>query len=173
MNKRYVIWSNIEFNPKREAEDLQEYYPDSSYEERLDRVFLYRRMRLIEIRRALQKDIGDIVVFGALREVGQQKPEFTKLETGVLGDCFYMPWGKATWYIDPFGDLHCNALLHGKTRHYLYRVCKKNTPGYKINKLEHLTVKGTITLDDINEITDSLGDRVATYLGLDLTKFMK
>lgn len=95
------------------------------------------------------------------------------IESGNIRDCLCTDTDYATWYVDQYGNLKCDAIHHDGTNHYLYRVIKDEATDSQVENLKSKLYAGTATMSDISKVTRRLGDEIAEVYGWKIRKLGK
>ena len=90
---------------------------------------------------------------------------YKEIEGGNIRDCLYTDTDYTTWFVDKEGDLCCDATHHDGTNHYLYRVYKDDVTDEQIEDLKEKIYDGVATREDIEAVTDRLGDEIGKVYG--------
>ena len=93
---------------------------------------------------------------------------YKDIESGNIIDCLYCMNGYDTFYVDAEGDLRHDSVHHDGTNHILYRVFKEGLSEEQIEDFKDKIYEGTVTQEDINAVTERLGDAIAKVYGWDL-----
>ena len=90
---------------------------------------------------------------------------YAVIESGNIKDCLYTECDYATWYVDGEGDFRCDAVHHDGRNHYLYRVFKDDVSDEQIEDLKDKIYEGNATREDIELVTDRLGNEIGRVYG--------
>ena len=160
-------------------DDLQAEYPE------LDEDGLYAKMLelnsdyLDDERSNLKQSIGgSLLVIADLGLWNGRHQGYREKADADLSDCLDYRYDSAEWYVDRNGEF-CGSQAHhdgqsSKSRsisdqtHYVYRKIKDSATNDDIDDLEAKLYNGTATQNDIDRVTEKLGDRVAKVYGWEL-----
>ena len=88
------------------------------------------------------------------------------IDSGNLGECFDMDFDLAEWYIDENGDLCSYNIDREGEGFYIFFTLKKDAPLSLVQRFFKEAENGDCELDYINEIAESIGDKVLDALGM-------
>lgn len=88
------------------------------------------------------------------------------IDSGNLGECFDMDFDLAEWYIDENGDLCSYNIDREGAGFYIFFALKKDAPLSLVHRFFKEAENGDCELDYINEIAESIGDKVLDALGM-------
>ena len=167
MNKQHLIWSNIAFDPLETVVELEEICPYKTTDELIELTYLAQHLRLIELRKALFKYVGPCIYgFGYEECAEARRPVLIKIEPGMLADCFLLRWDQASWYIDAYGDLRCDAISSTGVGHYRFRAVKDSLSRNQLLELEAHKAGVALKEYQIKALTNGLGTSIFQILNL-------
>ena len=162
----HVIWSNYNLDYEDWRADMEEFYPNLSEDERIERMYELNNEYLDDERINLNVELeNEILVIGDLGLWNGRRSGYKEIASGNIRDCLYCDCDYAEWYIDRLGDFRCTCSHHDGTNHYLYRVYKSGVTEEQKDNLKSKLYDGTATRSDITRITRRLGDDIAKVYG--------
>ena len=170
---RHIIWSNYGLDYEDWQADLEENYPDLSENERIALMYEINDDYLDDERTNLNVQLSNpILVIGDLGLWYGRRMAYKEIESGNIRDCLFADTDYSTWYVDKLGDLHCDAVHHDGTNHYLYRTYKDGVRESQIELLKEKLYRGIATRADITRITRRLGDDIAKVYGFSIPRHL-
>ena len=163
---RHVIWGNINLNLEDWIEDLKEDYPDLSDDGLEEKMHEINNSYLEDERANLDIQLSQPIL--VIADIGRWNGRFQgykEIKSGKINDCFHSEADMCEWFIDETGDFQAKAIHHDGTNYYIYRVYKDDVSDEQKDDLKEKIFEGTVTRDDIEEITDCLGDVIAEVYG--------
>lgn len=173
-DKKHIIWSNVNLDYDDWRLEMEEYYPNLSEEERIEKMYETNNAYLDDDRCNLNIKLNEPIL--VIADIGRWNGRFSgyrEIESGNIADCLYTDMNYATWYVDKNGDFRCDAIHHDGTNHYLYRTYKDGVPESQKDRLKEKIYEGTATRADITRITRRLGDEIAKVYGFDIPQQKK
>ena len=173
-DKKHIIWSNVNLDYDDWKYEMEEYYPELSEEERIEKMYETNNDYLDDDRCNLNIKLNEPIL--VIADIGRWNGRFSgykEIESGNISDCLYTDMDYATWYVDKNGDFRCDVIHHDGTNHYLYRTYKDGVSDYQKDRLKEKIYEGTATRADITRITRRLGDEIAKVYGFDIPKQKK
>ena len=164
--EKRVIWQNIDLDLKDWIVDLKAEYPDLDRDGLAQKMYDINAEYLGDERANLNIQCGsDIIVFGDLGRWNGRVQGYKIIESGNIADCLYTDCDMAEWYVDREGDL-CSTQIHHDGRNYLYY--RKFKDGLTEDDREDFLDKfyeGKATQEDIDRVTDKLGETIGAVYG--------
>lgn len=174
-NKNHIIWSNLDIDIEdgwREA--YLECAVINDWDDKPDDYEIYEYMTevngmyLDDERMNLDIDISQPII--AIADLGLWNGRFSgykELNSCNIKDCLngFDSCEYHEWYVDDHGDLRCKAIHHDGTNHILYRAYRDDTSDEQIEEFLGKIYDGSVTQDDIDAVTRSLGNEVAKVYG--------
>ena len=164
--EKRMIWQDIDLDLKDWIVDLKENYPDLSEDELTQKMYEINAEYLGDERANLNIQCNtDIIVFGNIGRWNGRAHGYKIIESGNIKDCLYSDCDMNEWYVDRDGDL-CSTQIHHDGRNYLYY--RKFKDGLSDDDREDFLDKfyeGKATQDDIDRVTDKLGERIGAVYG--------
>lgn len=168
---RYVIWGDINLDLDDWREDLQEEYPGISEDEMYQKMYEINGEYLDDERMNLNIQLPQpIIMVGDLGLWHGRVMGYKMIDSGNIKDCLFSDTDMTEWYVDKYGDLRADAIHHGGTNHYLYRVFKEGVSETQIENLQEKVYRGRATRADITRLTKRLGDNIAKVYGWSIPK---
>lgn len=122
----HVIWSNYDLDFESWRDDLQAEYPGKTEDALYALMYEINAQQLEDERMNLNIQLpGEILLIADIGRWNGRFPGYWEIKSGNIKDCLYTGMDYATFYVDKFGDLRCDAIHHDGTNHYLYRVFKR------------------------------------------------
>lgn len=169
MDKKHVIWSDIDLNLDDWREGLEELYPNYPEDELYAIMCKSNAENLYDERYNLNIQLSrPILVIADLGLWNGRRSAYKEIESGNVSDCLYSDCDACEWYVDEAGDLRCDASHHDGTNHYLYRTYKDDVTDEQIEDLQDKIYNGIATREDIESVTRRLGDEIAEVYGWEL-----
>ena len=78
-----------------------------------------------------------------------------------------------TWYVDGKGDLRMDGNHHDGRNYYLYRKYRESVSEETIEDFKEKILDHTLTAEDIDRVTERLGDDIAKVYGFRLPEQRK
>ena len=78
-----------------------------------------------------------------------------------------------TWYVDGKGDLRMDGYHHDGRNYYLYRKYRAGISEEAIEDFKEKILDHTLTAEDIDRVTERLGDDIADVYGFRLPEQRK
>lgn len=173
-DKKHIIWSNVNLDYDDWRLEMEEYYPNLSEEERIEKMYETNNAYLDDDRCNLNIKLNEPILI--IADIGRWNGRFSgyrEIKSCNIADCLYTDIDYATWYVDKNGDFRCDAIHHDGTNHYLYRTYKDGVPESQKDHLKEKIYEGTATRADITRITRRLGDEIAKVYGFDIPQQKK
>lgn len=163
---KHIIWSNCHLDYDDWKDDLAAEFPDMSESQRIQMMYDRNNDYWDDERANLNIQLfAPILVIADIGRWDGRYSGYSEIKSGNIQDCLYSSSDYATWYVDRLGDLRCDAIHHGGTNHYLYRVYKSGVTEMQIERLKGKLYDGTATRIDITRITKRLGDAIGKVYG--------
>ena len=165
-NFEYVIWSNESLEWEDWVEAFEEDYSDASDEKKFELMNDLNNDYLEEERYLMDINVGSpILIIADLGLWNGRHSGYKIIDSGCLRECMYSELDGVTWYVDGKGDFRMDGYHHDGRNHYLYRKFKRNiSENDKENFLEKILHR-TATEDDLNRVTERLGDVLEKLYG--------
>ena len=165
----HIIWSDdLDYDDWKD--ELEADYPELSEEKRMERMYDINGEYLCDERENLNIKLGEpILVIGDLGLWNGRRMGFKEIASGNISDCLYSDTEYATWYVDEYGDLRCEAIHHDGTNNYLYRVYRKSATEEERDDLKNKIYSGEVTRSDIDRVTSGIGKEIAEVYGFDIS----
>lgn len=161
----HLIWTS-EPDYRDWKDYLEQEYPEMTENERMDEMFRINNGYLGDEKENLNIQLpGPILVIADLGLWNGRHNGYHEIESGNISDCLYSECDAATWYVDKFGDLRCDAIHHDGENHYLYRTYRDGVSGDAIDNLKWKIYNGTVRRSDIDLCTRSLGSEIGAVYG--------
>lgn len=93
---------------------------------------------------------------------------YKEIGSNNVQDCLQRMNDYDTWYVDECGDLRCDSIHHDGVNHILYRVYKDDVSDDQIAEFKDKIYEGYVTQEDIDSVTERLGDKIARVYGWDI-----
>ena len=166
MDKKHIVWSDMNLDLDDWRDDLKAEYPDASDDELISKMYDINSDYLDDTRANLDIQLSQrIIVIGDLGLWNGRAHGYKMIESGNIKDCFYSDCDMNEWYVDKLGDLRCTAVHHDGRNYYLYRVFKDGVTDSQIERLQEKLYDGTATRQDITRVTKRLGDDIGAVYG--------
>lgn len=174
-NKNHIIWSNLNLDIEdgwREAylacavindwDDEPDDYEIYEYMTEVNGIYLDDERMNLDI------DISQPII--AIADLGLWNGRFSgykELNSCNIKDCLngFDSCECHEWYVDDRGDLRCKAVHHDGTNHVLYRAYRDDTSDEEIEEFLGKIYDGSVTQDNIDAVTRSVGNEVAKVYG--------
>lgn len=162
----HLIWSNYDIDYEDWRDDLEDYYPDMTEDERIELMYNFNDDYLDDERCNLDIQLSrPILVIADLGRWNGRVMGYKEIQSGNIKDCLYSDTDYSTWYVDKNGDFRCKAIHHDGTNYYLYRTYKDGVSETQIENLKWKIYEGKATRADITRITRRLGDVIGKVYG--------
>jgi hypothetical protein len=166
MDKKHIVWSDMNLDLDDWRDDLKAEYPDASDDELISKMYDINSDYLDDTRANLDIQLSQrIIVIGDLGLWNGRAHGYKMIESGNIKDCFYSDCDMNEWYVDKLGDLRCTAVHHDGRNYYLYRAFKDGVTDSQIERLQEKLYDGTATRQDITRVTKRLGDDIGKVYG--------
>jgi hypothetical protein len=166
MDKKHIVWSDMNLDLDDWRDDLKAEYPDASDDELISKMYDINSDYLDDTRANLDIQLSQrIIVIGDLGLWNGRAHGYKMIESGNIKDCFYSDCDMNEWYVDKLGDLRCTAVHHDGRNYYLYRAFKDGVTDSQIERLQEKLYDGTATRQDITRVTKRLGDDIGAVYG--------
>lgn len=166
MDKKHIVWSDMNLVLDDWRDDLKAEYPDASDDELISKMYDINSDYLDDTRANLDIQLSQrIIVIGDLGLWNGRAHGYKMIESGNIKDCFYSDCDMNEWYVDKLGDLRCTAVHHDGRNYYLYRAFKDGVTDSQIERLQEKLYDGTATRQDITRVTKRLGDDIGAVYG--------
>jgi hypothetical protein len=164
--KKHIIWSNNDLNYEDWKDDLEDYYPDATDDERYELMYDINDDYLYDERANLNISLNeDIIIIGDLGLWDGRRYGYKELNSNNIKDCLYSDCDFVTWYVDGYKNLRCIGYHHDGTNFYTYRMWKEGlTDVQKENFLDKI-YEGKCTSRDISRYTRRIGDYIQEVYG--------
>ena len=164
--KKHIIWSNTDLNYEDWKDDLEDYYPEATEEERYELMYEINDEYLWDERDNLDILLHDsIILIADLGLWDRRRKAYREIKSGNIADCLYANEDYITWYIDEYNNLRCEASHHDGTNYYTYRVWKEGITDTQKNNFLDKLYYGTVTSRDISRYTKRVGDYIQKVYG--------
>lgn len=165
----YVIWSNECLEWEDWVEVFEEDYSDASDDKKFELMNEVNNEYLEEERYLMYRDVGaPILVIADLGLWDGRHPGYKIIESGCLKDCMYSELDGVTWYVDGKGDFRMDGHHHDGHNYYLYRKFKDGISEDVKDEFLEKILKRTMTDEDLNRVTERLGDILEKLYGFTL-----
>lgn len=166
-----IIWSDYYLDLEDWRESLEEEYPGYSDDELTDIMYKTNAANIYDERCNLDIKLPrPIIIIGDIGRWDCRVMGYKEIESGNIKDCLYSECDYNTWYVDKKGDLRCTAVHHDAANYYLYRTYKDGVSEEQIEDFKYKIYTGKVTREDINRITDRLGDEIGKVYGWEFPK---
>ena len=166
--QKRMIWSNIDLDLK-DWEGLREEYPDYDEKQLTEEMYEINNDYLAEERHNLRIQCdNDIIVFGNIERWNGRVQGYKIIESGKISDCLYTDCDMAEWYVDRDGDLCSTQIHHDGTNYLYYRKFKNGLSNDDREDFLDKFYNGTATQEDIDRVTDKLGEIIGKVYGWEL-----
>lgn len=174
-NKSHIIWSNLNLDIE---DGWREAYTEcaviNDWGDEPDEYEIYEYMTevngmyLDDERMNLDIDILQPII--AIADLGLWNGRFSgykELNSCNIKDCLngFDSCEYHEWYVDDRGDLRCKAVHHDGTNYILYRAYRDDISDEQVEEFLEKIYDGSVTQDDIDTITRSLGNEIAKVYG--------
>lgn len=174
-NEKHIIWSNLNLDIEdgwREAylecavindwDDEPDEYEIYEYMTEVNGVYLDDERMNLDIK------VSQPII--AIADLGLWNGRFSgykELNSSNIKDCLngFDSCEYHEWYVDDRGDLRCKAVHHDGTNYILYRAYRDDASDEQIEEFLGRIYDGSVTQDDIDTVTRSLGNEVAKVYG--------
>ena len=166
MEKKHIVWSDMNLDLDDWRDDLIEQYPDASEDALISKMYEINNDYLDDTRANLNIQLSQsIIIIGDLGLWNGRAHGYKMIDSGNIKDCFQSDCDMNEWYVDKLGDLRCKAVHHDGTNYYLYRAFKDGVTDSQIERLQDKLYAGTATRQDITRVTKRLGDDIGAVYG--------
>ncbi len=164
--EKRMIWSNIDIDFDAWKKDLKAEYPDLKDEDYTAMVYDLNNGYLGDERANLDIDCGDeIIVFGDIGRWNGRFDGYKFVKSGNIKDCLYAEHDLAEWYVDRDGEFCSRQIHHDGTNYLYFRQFKRSVSYDEKQELFDKFYDGKATQEDIDRVTDKLGDKIAEVYG--------
>ncbi len=167
--EKHIVWSDMNLDLEDWREYLEEDYPG------YDEFDLYEKMvelnagYLDDERANLNKPIGGtLLVIADLGLWDGHHQGYKEIRNANLRDCLDYKYDSAEWYVTRDGEFCGSQAHHDGTNRYVYRKVKENATDDDLSDLELKLYNGEATQEDIDKVTEKIGNLVADVYGYDL-----
>lgn len=165
-NFEYVIWSNESLEWEDWVEAFEEDYSDASDEKKFELMNELNNAYLEEERYLMDVNVGSpILIIADLGLWNGRHSGYKIIDNGCLRECMYSELDGVTWFVDGKGDFRMDGYHHDGHNYYLYRKFKDGISEEEKDALLEKILDHTVTEDDINRVTDRLGDVLEKLYG--------
>ena len=168
-NFEYVIWSNeyLDWADWQEAFDGE--FDHCSEEEKFQLMNNLNNDYLEDDRREMDVSVGSpIIIIADIGKWDGRHTGYRILESGNLKDCLYTELDGVAWYVDNKGDFRMDGFHHDGHNYYLYRKFKEGIDDDVREDFCEKILEHTLTEEDIEAVTERLGDDIAKIYGFTL-----
>lgn len=168
-NFEYVIWSNeyLDWADWQEAFDGE--FDHCSEEEKFQLMNNLNNDYLEDDRREMDVCVGSpIIIIADIGKWDGRHTGYRILDSGNLKDCLYTELDGVTWYVDNKGDFRMDGYHHDGHNYYLYRKFKEGIDDDVREDFCEKILEHTLTEEDIEAVTERLGDDIAKIYGFTL-----
>jgi len=168
-NFEYVIWSNeyLDWADWQEAFDGE--FDHCTEEEKFQLMNNLNNDYLEDNRYEMDVSVGSpIIIIADIGKWDGRHTGYRILESGNLRDCLYTELDGVTWYVDNKGDFRMDGYHHDGHNYYLYRKFKDGIDGDVRDDFCEKILDHTLTEEDIEAVTERLGDDISKIYGFTL-----
>lgn len=164
--ERFIVWSNLDLNLEDWRADLEAEYPDASEDDLVRKMYEINDSYIDDERINLAINTGTEII--AIADIGRWDGRYmgySEIKSGKLSDCLYSPNDYSEWFVDKDKEFRCTDVHHDGRNHVLYRKFKENATEDEIEHLKDLIYDGRVTQEDIDAVTEPLGETVLQVYG--------
>ena len=164
--ERFIVWSNLDLNLEDWRADLEAEYPDASEDDRVRKMCEINDSYIDDERINLGINTGREII--AIADIGRWDGRYmgySEIKSGKLSDCLYSPNDYSEWFVDKDKEFRCTDVHHDGRNHILYSKFKENATEDEIEHLKDLIYDGRATQEDIDAVTEPLGETVMQVYG--------
>ena len=165
----FVIWSNEHLDWDNYRDAFEEDYSGLSDDEKYQLMCDLNNDYLDDERRNLDIQVGTPII--AIADIGRWDGRHTgyrEIPGGCIKDCLESQLDGVTWYVDGKGDLRLDGYHHDGRNYYLYRKYREGISEEAIEDFKEKILDHTLTAEDIDRVTERLGDDIAKVYGFRL-----
>lgn len=165
--KNHIIWTNYDLNYEDWKDDLEDYYPEATEEERYELMYEINDDYLYDERANLNISLNeDIIIIADLGLWFGRRYGYKELNSNNIKDCLYSEdCDFVTWYVDRYKNLCCTGYHHDGTNFYTYRMWKEGLSDVQKENFLDKIYEGKCTSRDISRYTRRLGDYIGKVYG--------
>ena len=165
----FVIWSNeyLDWDNYRDA--FEEDYSGLSDDEKYQLMCDLNSDYLDDERRNLDVQVGTPII--VIADIGRW--DGRHISSGCIKDCLESQLDGVTWYVDGKGDFRMDGYHHDGRNYYLYRKYREGIHEEMIDNFKEKILCHTLTAEDIDRVTEHLGDDIAKVYGFRLPEQRK
>ncbi len=164
--EKRMIWSDINLNLEDWIDDLRQEYPDLDEDDLTVKMYEINADYLGDERANLNIQCStDIIVFGDIGTWQGRVEGYKFVKSGNIKDCLYAEHDLAEWYVDRDGEFCSRQIHHDGTNYLYFRQFKRSVSYDEKQELFDKFYDGKATQEDIDRVTDKLGDKIAEVYG--------
>lgn len=164
--EKFVVWSNLDLDLDDWRADLEDEYPGLNDDELIEKMTEINDSYIDDERANLDIVTGTEII--AIADIGRWDGRYmgySEIKSGKISDCLYSPHDYSEWYVDADKEFRCTDVHHDGRNHILYRKYKETATEDEIEHLKDLIYDGKVTQEDIDAVTEPLGETVMQVYG--------